>query len=298
MAPWPMASALPSSVSRSGATCVSLGGSEEHWDTDDEGTPPTMTDWSQRIARIGAVACLCLAGCGTADETGSPTPVQADRQASVTTAAPPSPVVSVSQSPRKVTTKPTARPSAKPSAKVSAKPAPSGIAPAKAAAKPSPSARPTPAPTPTPDPLPKLGMGVNFQLSDQFDKPHSVQFPRQQPTVLAFGDKDGSNQIEGWIKPLYERYTDRIDIQGVAQLDMVPAFARGMVRGIMGSLTTNPVMLDWDGTVSKAFGYAGGGQAGIYVVDGDGAIRWRTTGAATTAGLTAAQDVVDQLLAD
>jgi hypothetical protein len=158
----------------------------------------------------------------------------------------------------------------------------------------------TPAATPTPaaSPLPNLGQGQDFQLTDQFDRAHIFRFPKDQPSVLAFGDKDGSNQIEGWIKPLVERYTDQLDIQGVAELGMVPGFARGMVKGIMSALTTNPVMLDWQGTVSKAYGYAGGGQAGIVILDASGVIRRRTAGAVTATDIAGAQRVLDQLLAD
>jgi hypothetical protein len=238
------------------------------------------------VRQAGALALvLLLAACGSDSESNPLLPPESGAKKAASTTASPKPSAKPSVTPKR----PTPR-------TVSTKPAPSKSATPAETPKPSASTKPKPAASPTAPPLPVLGQGRGFQLSDQFDKAHRIQFPMDRPCVLAFGDKDGSGQIEGWIKPLYEQYGDRIDIQGVAELGMVPGFARGMVKGIMSALTKNPVMLDWDGTVSKAYDYAGGGQAAIVVVDGDGAIRWRQTGAVTADGLAAAQDVLERLL--
>jgi hypothetical protein len=233
---------------------------------------------------LGAVAAWLLSGCG-ADVDPLQVPGANARAATL------APIVQapVKPAPRVIATKPKA---------VAAKPAASAAKPAAAAGEKPAAAAKTAAPADTPalPDLPILGQGRDFQLTDQFDKPHTFRFPKDRPSVLAFGDKDGSGQIEGWITPLAADYLGRIDIEGVAELGMVPGFARGMVKGIMSALTKNPVMLDWTGSVSKAYGYTGGGQAAIYVLDANGGIRWQAAGAVSGTGLTAAKKALDQLL--
>lgn len=45
----------------------------------------------------------------------------------------------------------------------------------------------------------------SFSLKDQFGNLHRIKFPREKVLILAFADRDGSGQLEGWIRSLYER---------------------------------------------------------------------------------------------
>ncbi|HEX9005150.1 MAG TPA: redoxin domain-containing protein, partial [Blastocatellia bacterium] len=112
---------------------------------------------------------------------------------------------------------------------------------------------------------------TDFELKDQYDNSASYRFPKQKVTVLTFGDRKGSEQIEGWARPLWDRYQTKIDQQGVAVLNSVPFFARGIVRGVFKSKVKYPVLLDWTGKVSKAYGYTGG-KANLFVIDRNGHI--------------------------
>ncbi|MBC7543740.1 MAG: hypothetical protein H7338_13520 [Candidatus Sericytochromatia bacterium] len=155
--------------------------------------------------------------------------------------------------------------------------------------------KPVVRPTPVPTAAVVYLQAPDFRLKDQNDKLLAYSFPKGKPSVLAFGDQKGSDQLDGWIKPLYARFTDQVDIDGVAELSAVPGFARGMVRGIMGSLVPKPIMLDWDASVSKAYGYKGG-QAAILVINASGGIVWRGTGAVTQTGLDEVARLIGQLL--
>src|SRR5437899_12807921 len=73
------------------------------------------------------------------------------------------------------------------------------------------------------------GIGLEFTLSDQYDKLLAYTFPRQKAGVLTLADKQGATQIEAWVRPLYDRYQDRVDIHGIAVLAGLPSFARGLV---------------------------------------------------------------------
>jgi hypothetical protein len=57
---------------------------------------------------------------------------------------------------------------------------------------------------------------MDFKLRDQFGKTLQYLFPKERVSVLTSGDRKGSSQIEGWVRPVYERYRDRVDLHGVA----------------------------------------------------------------------------------
>jgi hypothetical protein len=136
---------------------------------------------------------------------------------------------------------------------------------------------------------------TDFELKDQYDNSASYRFPKQKVTVLTFGDRKGSEQIEGWARPLWDRYQTKIDQQGVAVLNSVPFFARGIVRGVFKSKVKYPVLLDWTGKVSKAYGYTGG-KANLFVIDRNGHIVMKITGAATPRELQNVFAQIDRML--
>lgn len=133
----------------------------------------------------------------------------------------------------------------------------------------------------------------SFSLKDQFGNLHRIKFPREKVLILAFADRDGSGQLEGWIRSLYERY--KIDIYGVAELSSVPTIIRGVVRSFIRQRTKNPVMLDWEGDVSRLYGYEKG-KANIYVISKEGLIVMRRNGAASQEALEEAFKKIDELL--
>lgn len=125
---------------------------------------------------------------------------------------------------------------------------------------------------------------AEFELKDQYNKSFSLKFPREKPTVLVFGDREGAKQIESWVRPLVEKYNERIDIQGVAELSAVPGIAQGVVRRIMKNQVKYSVMLDWSGGVSKSYGYQKG-KANLFVIDKQGRIISKKVGAANQSEL-------------
>lgn len=134
-----------------------------------------------------------------------------------------------------------------------------------------------------------------FELEDQFGKKLAIKFPSEKITVLVFGDRGGAEQIEGWVRPLYGKYTDKIEIHGIAELSAVPWIAKGVVRGTIKSRSKTPVMLDWSGKVSKDYG-SQGEKANLFVVSKDGYILAEKRGAATAAELADLHKVIDGVL--
>ncbi|MCC6490098.1 MAG: hypothetical protein IT364_21610 [Candidatus Hydrogenedentes bacterium] len=111
-----------------------------------------------------------------------------------------------------------------------------------------------------------------FELRDQFGATHRYTYPREKVAVLLIADKQGSEQVSTWVLPLYERYKDRIDIDGVADLSAVPGFLRGTVRFFIKRSADHPIMLDWDGAVCGDFACVSE-KVNVFLVNKDGSIR-------------------------
>ncbi|MBL8207822.1 MAG: redoxin domain-containing protein [Blastocatellia bacterium] len=136
-----------------------------------------------------------------------------------------------------------------------------------------------------------------FELKDQYGNSQAYRFPNGRVNVLIFGDRKGSGQIEAWVRPLYDRYQDRINIKGIAALSSVPSMARGMVTRIFKSQVKYPVLLDWTGDVTKSYGYEAG-KANVFVVSPNGDILLRINGAATPQGLDQVKAQVSRALGE
>lgn len=136
---------------------------------------------------------------------------------------------------------------------------------------------------------------VDFELRDQYNQLISYRFPKSKPTILIFGDRKGSEQIEGWVKPIWAQYQERVDQRGVAVLSAVPSFMRGIIRSMFKSRVKYPVLLDWTGGVAKSYAYQSG-QANLILIDQQGQIVLRLNGAVSKDGLQQLFARVDRLL--
>lgn len=141
----------------------------------------------------------------------------------------------------------------------------------------------------------KKDKAENFTLEDQFGKKISINFPSDKVAVLIFGDRKGSEQVEGWVRPLYGKYTDKIYIFGIAELSVVPWAVRPVVRSMIRSKSKTPVMLDWSGNVSKSYGYEKG-KANVFVVRKDGTIVTIKRGAVSNAALNELYQEINAVL--
>lgn len=128
-------------------------------------------------------------------------------------------------------------------------------------------------------PMEKL---TNFELTDQDAKTRAYNFPKARVTVMTIADRVGSAQLAPWVKRLYERYGKVIDIDGIADVSMIASPFRGIFRAAFRKQLAYSVMLDWDGSVVRQFGYEKG-VANIYVIDRQGYVLKQITGPVTDA---------------
>jgi hypothetical protein len=136
----------------------------------------------------------------------------------------------------------------------------------------------------------------DFDLTDQDAKPRSYRFPKSKVTVMTVADHKGSEQLAPWIQRLYNRYQKRIDIDGVADVSMIPAPFRGLFRSAFKKRLAYSVMLDWDGSVVRQFGYERG-VANVYVIDRGGWIVKRLTGPVNDRALRELTREIDRAIA-
>lgn len=133
-----------------------------------------------------------------------------------------------------------------------------------------------------------------FVLKDQYDQQWDYRFPRETISVMFVADYTGSEQVENWVRPLYDRYEKTIGIYGVADLSAVPGFMRGLVAQFFRTKLQYPVMFDWHGTVSRSYA-AQGGQANLYLIDTEGRIVLRLVGAVSPERLERVMTQIDHL---
>lgn len=125
----------------------------------------------------------------------------------------------------------------------------------------------------------------SFDLADQFGTRHSVRFPRERSILLLVGDRKGAEEVDGWIEPLKARWGKIADILGVADVNGVPRFVRGRLTDSIRKSRPKPVMLDFEGVVTKVLSCRAK-TANVFVVDPSGRVVARVTGPTSEAGLS------------
>ena len=137
---------------------------------------------------------------------------------------------------------------------------------------------------------------AGFELTDQDSKPRTYRFPKEKVTVMTVADRKGSEQLAPWIQRIRDRYETRIDIDGVADVSIVPKVFQSMVRDSFRKKLTYSVMLDWEGAVVKQFGYKKG-VANIYLIDHSGGIVKQMTGAVSESAAEELFHEIDRVMA-
>lgn len=135
----------------------------------------------------------------------------------------------------------------------------------------------------------------DFTLKDQYKTEHRQTFPRESVGIFALADRKGSDQLEDWVTPLYNRYEEDVGIFGVANMKGLPKMLRPMLRGLFRKGVDYPVMMDWTGSVCESLNYTSG-VADIFVVDTKGIVVHRISGEASDDRLKACYAAIDQLI--
>jgi hypothetical protein len=110
-----------------------------------------------------------------------------------------------------------------------------------------------------------------FELPDQFQTNHTVTFPHPDPMILIVADKQGSEQIDGWVTALKASYTGRLDVVGVADAGGAPGWVHGMIRKSFRKKYSYPILIDWSGRL-PALLHCQKDSANVYLLNRNGGV--------------------------
>jgi len=133
---------------------------------------------------------------------------------------------------------------------------------------------------------------TDFELTDQHAQTRRYSFPKSKVTFMTVSDHKGSEQLAPWIQSIYDRYGARVDIDGIADVSMIPKPFHNFFRSAFRKKMKRSVLLDWSGTAVKQFNYREG-VANIYVVDRSGQIVEHFSGPLTAPALRAVMASID-----
>lgn len=133
-------------------------------------------------------------------------------------------------------------------------------------------------------------------LNDQYDRPQTLAFPHTNVVVLLMADRDGSEEIDGWVTAIKARHAGRVEMRGLADVRGVPWLLRSRIRKKFQEQRKYPVMMDWTGEACARFGLKAG-VANVLVLGRDGRIEGRWTGAAKEEAVGQASKSLEQALA-
>jgi hypothetical protein len=140
----------------------------------------------------------------------------------------------------------------------------------------------------------QLAQVKDFELTDQLGQLHRLHFPRTNLTLLVLADREGAAQIDSWIAPLRQRYTNQVKLAGIADVSAAPAWmSNSLVRRFQRE-QREPVMLDWSGAVSRQLAPRKG-KANLYLLNQQGQLIRRWAGASDRAGTQEVFDAIDRV---
>jgi len=94
----------------------------------------------------------------------------------------------------------------------------------------------------------------DFNLKDQFGKVWNLADMTGAVTILVAADPDSGRAMGPWVDALKSRYSGKARILGLLDLHTVPGIGRGIAKSRIRRETKDPMMLDFGGVVSRAYG--------------------------------------------
>lgn len=92
-----------------------------------------------------------------------------------------------------------------------------------------------------------------FKLSDQFGKVWDSAALKNNVVVLIAANKESGRDMDPWVSKIKAKYLNKVQLIGLMDLHSIPGIARGIARSRIRKETSEPLMLDFGGEVSKAY---------------------------------------------
>ena len=142
----------------------------------------------------------------------------------------------------------------------------------------------------------------DFTIKDQYDHVVQLSLQRGKPVLLVYGDRLGSDYMSDWADAVRQSpLANSVTVIRIANLRAVPSLFYGYVRRKFQALNeegkpTQPVLLDWDGSVAKSFGFTAD-LTNVYLIDEKGMLRYAACGKGTPEETRLLLDTIAKLTA-
>lgn len=135
----------------------------------------------------------------------------------------------------------------------------------------------------------------SFAIEDQFEKKWTKADYSNKVTLYMVCDRDGYDYADNWTDKLVPKFKSRIHFVPVADVSPVPGLLKGYIRGKFKDNFTFPVLMDWEGTLVKAFDMKEGYPT-LIITDKTGVIQYRAWGKGSESEVRRIQEKLEQLL--
>lgn len=120
-----------------------------------------------------------------------------------------------------------------------------------------------------------------YVIEDQFEHEWKSSAFKGAVTVYVLSGRDGHEYSENWTRTLIPRFkSSPVTFVPVADVQTVPGFLKGFIRGKFKDTFKYSVLLDWEGTLISAFKMVEG-YPNFVIVGKDGVVIHTTHGTGT-----------------
>ncbi|MCX7805973.1 MAG: peroxiredoxin family protein [Planctomycetota bacterium] len=117
-----------------------------------------------------------------------------------------------------------------------------------------------------------------FSLLDQENRPVTSRDIAGRVTVVIAANDAHGREMPAWEDPVIERFGGRVALVRLMDLSGLPRLARSFAQArIRQEMKGDPLALDWEGTVFRAFGFDPA-RVNAAIVDSRGILRLRAAG--------------------
>jgi|GEM_PF-3237183 len=136
-----------------------------------------------------------------------------------------------------------------------------------------------------------------FSIEDQYERIWKSSSFRGRATVFVLTDREGYEYSTNWTKALVTRFKDSpVRFVPVADVQIVPGFLKGLIRGKFQDEFKYSILLDWEGVLVNALNVAKG-VPNLVIVDKHGIIQHTAYGQGTRSQVEGFAQRLNQLLA-
>ncbi|MEN6356314.1 MAG: redoxin domain-containing protein [Armatimonadota bacterium] len=93
----------------------------------------------------------------------------------------------------------------------------------------------------------------DFKLNDQFGKTWDLSGLSGKVVVVVAANRDSGRAMGPWVDNLKKKYGDKIQLLGLMDLHTIPGIGRGIAKSRIRKETSDPLMLDFNGSTAKAY---------------------------------------------